>query len=89
MKTDLVSLLARIFQRGSKRRIKVDTAPIRDLVMDRYRERLQIIGNVQWEAFQPLIQTVISAGRVVGAGGQGRVVRFRKRPALPRAVFSA
>ncbi len=41
----------------------------RQRMMDNYRERLEIKGDDEWKAIQPLIEKVIEARREVGFGG--------------------
>src|SRR5882724_2948887 len=50
-----------------------DPAEFRQRMMDNYRERLEIKGDDEWKAIQPLIAKVMDARRDValGAGGFG------------------
>ena len=48
-----------------------DPAEFRQRMMDNYRERLEIKGDDEWKAIQPLIEKVTEARREVGFGGGG------------------
>jgi len=48
-----------------------DPAEMRQRMMDNYRERLEIKGDDDWKAIQPLIEKVADARREVGFGGGG------------------
>ena len=48
-----------------------DPAEMRQRMMDNYRERLEIKGDDEWKAIQPLIEKVMDARREVGFGGGG------------------
>src|SRR2546427_11945845 len=48
-----------------------DPAEMRQRMMDNYRERLEIKGDDEWKAIQPLIEKVTEARREVGFGGGG------------------
>ena len=47
----------------------IDPAEFRQRMMDNYRERLEIKGDEEWKAIQPLIEKVADARREVGFGG--------------------
>ena len=47
----------------------IDPAEFRQRMMDNYRERLEIKGDEEWKAIQPLIAKVTDARRDVGFGG--------------------
>ena len=49
----------------------IDPAEFRQRMMDNYRERLEIKGDDEWKAIQPLIEKVTEARREVGFGGGG------------------
>jgi len=49
----------------------IDPAEFRQRMMDNYRERLEIKGDEEWKAIQPLIEKVTEARREVGFGGGG------------------
>ena len=46
-----------------------DPAEFRQRMMDNYRERLEIKGDDEWKAIQPLIAKVMDARQDVGFGG--------------------
>src|SRR6266700_4948430 len=46
-----------------------DPAEMRQRMMDNFRERLEIKGDDEWKAIQPLITKVTEARREVGFGG--------------------
>src|SRR5882724_10408752 len=46
-----------------------DPAQFRQRMMDNYRERLEIKGDDEWKAIQPLIEKVMDARQEVGFGG--------------------
>jgi len=46
-----------------------DPAEMRQRMMDNYRERLEIKGDDEWKAIQPLIVKVTDARRDIGFGG--------------------
>ena len=48
-----------------------DPAEFRQRMMDNYRERLEIKGDDEWKAIQPLIAKVTDARRDVAVGGGG------------------
>ena len=48
-----------------------DPAEFRQRMMDNFRERLEIKGDDEWKAIQPLIEKVTEARREVGFGGGG------------------
>ena len=48
-----------------------DPAEFRQRMMDNYRERLEIKGDDEWKAIQPLVEKVTEARREVGFGGGG------------------
>src|SRR6266481_5556139 len=48
-----------------------DPQQFRQRMMDNYRERLEIKGDDEWKAIQPLIEKVMDARREVGFGGGG------------------
>jgi len=48
-----------------------DPQEFRQRMMDSYRERLEIKGDDEWKAIQPLIEKVTEARREVGFGGGG------------------
>ena len=47
----------------------IDPAEFRQRMMDNYRERLEIKGDDEWKAIQPLIVKVTDARRDIGFGG--------------------
>jgi len=49
----------------------LDPQEFRQRMMDNYRERLEIKGDDEWKAVQPLIEKVTDARRDVGFGGGG------------------
>src|SRR5438876_7157466 len=49
----------------------IDPAEFRQRMMDNYRERLEIKGDDEWKAIQPLIAKVMDARRDVAVGGGG------------------
>src|SRR5438067_12392388 len=46
-----------------------DPAEFRQRMMDNYRERLEIKGDDEWKAIQPLIAKVMDARQDIGFGG--------------------
>jgi len=48
-----------------------DPQQFRQRMMDNYRERLEIKGDDEWKAIQPLIEKVMDARQSVGFGGGG------------------
>jgi hypothetical protein len=59
---------------GAQRRQRqgnFDPAQAQQRMMARYRERLEITDDTEWNAMQPLIQKVMEARRDAGAGGRG------------------
>lgn len=57
-------------QRGQ--RGNFDPAQMQQRMMERYREQLEIKGDDEWKAIEPLITKVNEARRDVGFGGMGR-----------------
>jgi hypothetical protein len=45
---------------------------MRQRMMDRYKEQLEITDEAEWKAIQPLIQNVMDARMAVGFGGVAR-----------------
>jgi len=58
-------------QQGQGGRGNFDPAEFRQRMMDNYRERLEIKGDDEWKAIQPLVEKVMDARREVGFGGGG------------------
>lgn len=66
-------------QRGRQRQGNFDPAQFQQRMMDRYRERLEITDDAEWNAVQPLIQNVMDARGAAGAGARGATGRGSRR----------
>jgi len=64
---------------GGQRRGNFDPTQLRQRMMDRYRERLEITDDAEWKAIQPLIQNVLDARTALGTGGRGAFSRGGRR----------
>jgi hypothetical protein len=53
------------------RRPNFDPAQMRERMMDRYKEQLEVTDDTEWKAIQPLIQNVTEA-RMAAMSGLGR-----------------
>ena len=60
---------------GNRGRGGRDPAQFMERRMERYREQLEIKGDDEWKAIQPLIEKVLQAQREVRLGGFGGVGR--------------
>jgi hypothetical protein len=66
-------------QRGRQRPGNFDPAQLQQRMMDRYRERLEITDDAEWNAVRPLIQNVMDARLAAGAAGRGTMGRGPRR----------
>ena len=55
---------------GAQERGNRDPEQFRQRMMDNYRERLEIKGDDEWKAIQPLITKVVEARQEIGFGGR-------------------
>jgi hypothetical protein len=68
-------------QRGRQRPGNFDPAQLQQRMTDRYRERLEITDDTEWNAVRPLIQSVMDARLAAGTGGRGAMGRGPRRGA--------
>lgn len=54
-----------------------DPAQMQQMMMDRYKEVLEVKDDAEWSALQPLVQKVMEARRDSFGGGMGRMFRRR------------
>jgi hypothetical protein len=58
-----------------------DPSKMQQMMMDGYREQLEITNADEWQAIQPRIQKVLDCRREMGAGGMGMMARMFRRAA--------
>ena len=58
-------------RQGRRGQRNFDPAQFQQRMMDRYKERLEITDDTEWQAIQPLIQKVFDARMALGAGRGG------------------
>jgi hypothetical protein len=71
--------LAQQDQGGGGGRRNFDPAQMRQRMMDRYKEALEVSSDDEWNAIQPLVQKVMDARMATGFGGRGMMFGRRNR----------
>ncbi len=56
---------------GRQRQGNFDPAQFQQRMLERYKERLEITDDSEWQAIQPLIQKVMEARMAIGSGARG------------------
>jgi len=62
-----------------QRRGNFDPAQFQQRMLERYKERLEITDDSEWNAIQPLIQKVMDARLAVASGARGMFARRGRR----------
>ena len=65
-------------QGGNRQRGNFDPAQMRERMMERYKETLEITSDDEWKAIQPLVEKV-STARMATMGGMGRGMFGQRR----------